>query len=154
MIQVDIDNEVTDIACPSADNIEHWVKGALDQKTSDCTVAIKIINEAEMQALNHTYRHKSKPTNVLSFPTQLPEPLRGDFIGDIAICAPVVQKEASAQNKAFDAHFAHLVVHGILHLLGYDHENEADATKMESEEVRILHQLGFDDPYLIEITHD
>lgn len=154
MIQVDIDNGVRLIACPSSERIEQWVRGALLNKMSDCTVAIKIIDENEMLELNQAYRNKPKSTNVLSFPSQLPEPVRGNFIGDIAICAPVVENEALSQNKSFEAHLAHLVVHGVLHLLGFDHETDEDANKMEHEEIQIMHALGFADPYLTEITHD
>lgn len=154
MIHVDIDNTITSIECPPSERIEQWVKAALLNKLTDSTVAIKIIDEDDMRALNQTYRNKPKTTNVLSFPSQLPEPMRGDFIGDIAICAPVVQKEAQSQNKSFEAHFAHLVVHGVLHLLGFDHESDEEAIKMEREEILIMQALGYNDPYLTEIAHD
>lgn len=154
MIQVDIDNAVTTLECPPCERIEQWVKAALLNKLTNCTVAIKIIDEDDMRALNQTYRNKPKTTNVLSFPSQLPEPMRGDFLGDIAICAPVVQQEAQLQNKSFEAHFAHLVVHGVLHLLGLDHESDEEAIKMEREEILIMQALGYNDPYLTEITHD
>jgi probable rRNA maturation factor len=154
MIQVDIDNAVTTLDCPPSEHIELWVKAALLNKLTDSTVAIKIIDEDDMRALNQTYRNKPKTTNVLSFPSQLPEPMRGDFLGDIAICAPVVQNEAQLQNKSFESHFAHLVVHGVLHLLGFDHESDEEAIKMEREEILIMQALGYNDPYLTEITHD
>jgi len=154
MIQVDVDNTVTTLQCPPSELIEQWVKAALLNKLTKSTVAIRIIDEDDMRALNQAYRNKPKTTNVLSFPSQLPEPMRGDFIGDIAICAPVVQNEAELQNKSFEAHFAHLVVHGVLHLLGFDHENDEEAITMEREEILIMQALGYNDPDLTEITHD
>lgn len=154
MIQVDIDNECQGFPCPSKLDITQWVTATLDQKMPTANVAIKIIDRDAMRTLNETYRQKAKPTNVLSFPSQLPEPLRGNFLGDLAICAPVVQEEALKQNKSFEAHFAHLVIHGTLHLLGFDHVEEEDALLMEKEEIRILNRLGYPDPYFVEITHD
>jgi probable rRNA maturation factor len=153
-IQIEIDNECPAFPCPDENKIEQWIAATLDQKVDAASVAIKIIDEKAMQALNETFRQKAKPTNILSFPSQLPELLKGDFLGDLAICAPVVQQEASAQHKNLESHFAHLIVHGTLHLLGYDHIQEADALEMENEEIRILNQLGYPDPYFIEITHD
>ena len=85
---------------------------------------------------------------MLSFPFESPEQVRLALLGDVVICAPVVEKEAREQNKALEAHWAHMVVHGILHLLGYDHQSESDAARMESEETRILQELGYSDPYL------
>lgn len=154
MIQVDIENECPNFPCPDNLTIKRWVMATLDQKMNKANVAIQIVDRNVMQTLNETYRQKAKPTNVLSFPSQLPEALRGSFLGDIAICAPVVQEEALKQNKSFDAHFAHLVIHGTLHLLGFDHVEENEALLMENEEIRILNILGYPDPYFVEITHD
>lgn len=154
MIQVDIENECPNFPCPDNPTIKRWVIAALEQKIDKANVAIQIIDRDVMQMLNQTYRQKAKPTNVLSFPSQLPETLRADFLGDIAICAPVVQEEALQQNKNFNAHFAHLVIHGTLHLLGFDHIEENEALLMENEEIRILKLLGYPDPYFIEINHD
>lgn len=154
MTHVDVDNASSSQVCPSASLIESWAKAALLHEGKEANVAIMILDEGPMQELNQNYRKKPKPTNVLSFPTQLPESLRNNFIGDIAICAQVVEKEAKAQNKPLEAHFAHLVIHGVLHLLGFDHETSLDAHKMESTEIRILNDLGFPDPYLTEIIHD
>lgn len=104
-------------------------------------LTIRIVDADESRALNHQWRGRDKPTNVLSFP--------GEFqvLGDLAICAPVVAREASEQGKAPRAHWAHMVVHGVLHLLGYDHENDSDATAMEAREVKILEQFGYANPY-------
>ena len=100
-----------------------------------------------MTELNSQYRHKAYPTNVLSFPFDMPDIEETPFLGDIVICASVVNEEAIEQNKLPEAHWAHMVVHGTLHLLGYDHETEADANIMEPEETHILHRLGFANPY-------
>ena len=154
MIQIDIDNECPEFPCPDESNIERWIGATLEQKVTDANIAIKIINGPTMKLLNEAYRKKPKTTNILSFPSQLPKELAGNFLGDLAICAPVVQQEAQDQNKPLEMHFAHLVVHGTLHLLGYDHVDEEDAKLMENEEIRILNLLGFPDPYFTEITHD
>lgn len=122
-------------------------------------LTIRIVGAAESRRLNRTWRGKDKPTNVLSFPA---EPLAADRrpltrlhetafddhpLGDLAICAPVVAREAKEQGKSAQAHWAHMVVHGVLHLLGYDHENDRDANIMESLETKILDRLGYADPY-------
>ena len=105
------------------------------------------MNETEGRALNRDYRHKDYATNVLSFPVELPEGVAVDWLGDLVLCAPVVAQEAISQGKTLRAHYAHLVVHGVLHLLGFDHQNERDAERMEAEERRILALLGIADPY-------
>lgn len=117
-----------------------------------CDISIRLVDEAESQALNAHYRKKDKPTNVLSFPSELPEeilPMLDQVpLGDLVICIPVVLQEAAEQQKTPDAHFAHMVVHGTLHLMGYDHEtSEQDAEDMEAIEVNVLQQLGFPNPY-------
>jgi probable rRNA maturation factor len=119
-----------------------WAKAAL---RVDTEVTIRIVDTQEALELNSTYRGKDYATNVLTFPlTEAPH-----LMGDIIICAPVVEAEAKAQNKPLEAHFAHLTVHGILHLHGYDHETEAQAELMESLEISILGKLGYANPYLI-----
>lgn len=115
------------------------------------SLAIRIVGAAESRRLNRDWRGKDKPTNVLSFPADLP-PASGlrppaAPLGDLAICAPVVAREAREQRKSPAAHWAHMVVHGVLHLLGYDHESDRDAVRMESTEIRILKQLGYPNPY-------
>ncbi|MGE3318651.1 MAG: rRNA maturation RNase YbeY [Candidatus Berkiella sp.] len=152
--QVDVQYATELINCPDATTIVKWVSAALTHQKEDYSLSIKIIDEDEMKTLNFYYRQKQKPTNVLSFPCQLPVEVRGNMLGDIAICAPVVQQEAILQAKPLEAHFAHMVVHGVLHLLGFDHENDQDANEMESLEVTILEKLGFKDPYGVHITHD
>jgi probable rRNA maturation factor len=105
-------------------------------------ITLRIVGEREGRRLNSTYRKKSKPTNVLSFPY-------GGGRGDIVLCHPVIAREARAQGKSIAAHYAHLVVHGILHLRGYDHEKKRDALRMEAREARLLRRLGFPDPYAV-----
>ena len=127
---------------PSRAQLRSWVKAAL---RVDTEVTIRFVDEAEGRALNKHYRAKDYATNVLTFPLSA-EP---HLIGDIIICAPVVASEAIAQGKSLIAHYAHLTVHGILHLHGYDHEHEAQAALMESIETAIVTKLGYADPYLI-----
>lgn len=152
--EVDVQYATDFSHCPDANTIKSWVDAALSGQKEHYSLSIKLIDEAEMKMLNFHFRQKAKPTNVLSFPCQLPEEMRGDMLGDIAICAPVVQQEASLQAKSLTAHFAHMVVHGVLHLLGFDHENDSDADEMEALEATILNSLGFADPYGVHITHD
>lgn len=125
---------------PAAMSLRQWALSALRKKGA---LTIRIVDEEESEILNSRYRHKQKPTNVLSFGYDE----RG-VLGDLVICAPVVAREAKEQGKTVRAHWAHMVVHGCLHLQGHDHEKEAEATAMEALEIRILGKLGFDNPYL------
>jgi probable rRNA maturation factor len=127
---------------PSRAQFQRWIKAAL---RVDTEVTIRIVDEEEGCVLNSSYRGKDYATNVLTFPlTEVPH-----LMGDVIICAPVVQSEAHAQNKSIEAHYAHLTVHGILHLHGYDHVTEPQAELMESLEVTILQKLGYANPYRI-----
>lgn len=132
---------------PAAASLRAWATAALGSACGD--LSIRIVDEAESQDLNSRYRHKHKPTNVLSFPYD-GETLDVPVLGDIVICAPVIVREAQEQGKEPRAHWAHMVVHGCLHLLGYDHENDKDAAEMERREREILAEFGFPDPYLLE----
>ena len=130
---------------PTAAQFHKWAKLAL---RADAEIALRVVDEDEGQALNRDYRGKDYATNVLTFPLA-EEPL---LMGDIVLCAPVVAREAEAQQKPLLAHYAHLTVHGVLHLQGYDHETEAEAEIMETLETEIITQLGYADPYLSEKT--
>lgn len=133
---------------PVEAEFRRWAEAALvvANYSKDAELTIRIVNEVESAALNESYRHKSGPTNVLSFPAEAPPEVESVLLGDIVICAPVLLREAIAQEKKTAAHWAHLVAHGVLHLLGYDHD-EAQAEAMESLEIRILAGLGYADPY-------
>ena len=132
---------------PALEKFLRWAEAALRGRRPDAELSIRIVGEAESAELNSRYRGKSGATNVLSFPTELPAGVPLMLLGDLVICAPVVAREAAAQGKASEAHWAHMVVHGCLHLAGYDHEDEAQAAEMEPLETAILAQLGYPDPY-------
>ena len=138
---------------PEEDDIRRWIAAALNSQQPACTdadISLRLVDSDEMATLNATYRGKPGPTNVLSFPADLPADVQLPFLGDIVICAPVVRKEATEQSKTLTAHWAHMAVHGTLHLLGYDHENDEEASAMEALESRILKQLDFACPYAAE----
>jgi len=133
---------------PPASDFKKWASAALAGKKEGAQLTIRVVHEKESTYLNEHYRHKNGPTNVLSFPAEYAEDIPVSHIGDIVICSPIVFNEAKTQNKDPKAHWAHLTVHGILHLLGYDHTNEQDASEMESCEINILKQIGFTNPYI------
>jgi probable rRNA maturation factor len=147
-IILDIQSASSSEDAPDEQSIKRWVSAALGSKTGDTELSVRIVDEHESQQLNETYRGASGPTNVLSFPfdADIPEPL--PLIGDIVICAPVVAREAKQQNKKLKAHWAHMIIHGVLHLLGYDHQNDSDAVIMETLETEIMQKLGFPPPYI------
>lgn len=134
---------------PSLAKFQCWVGTALRSAgyRRAAEMAIRLVNEAEGRRLNREWRHKDYATNVLAFPAKLPEALRSPLLGDLVICAPVVRREAAEQDKPLEAHWAHLTVHGTLHLLGYDHVMKHQAVEMESLEIAALAKLGFPDPY-------
>ena len=136
---------------PAAVSFRRWVAAALDGRIREADLAIRIVGAREGRALNRHYRGKDYATNVLSFPAELPEGLpegvRMPLLGDLVICAPVVAREAKEQRKPLAAHYAHLTVHGVLHLLGWDHEDDKEAEAMEQLEREILADLGIADPY-------
>ncbi|NGY05971.1 rRNA maturation RNase YbeY [Solimonas terrae] len=143
MNEIAIQRQVSAKGLPSPASLRSFALAALPKRFGELT--IRIVDESESHALNKHYRGKDKPTNVLSF--QGDAALREAVLGDLVICAPVVAREAVEQNKTARAHWAHLVVHGCLHLQGYDHEQEPEAGAMEAREVRILEKLGFANPY-------
>ncbi|RRQ23029.1 rRNA maturation RNase YbeY [Thiohalobacter thiocyanaticus] len=133
---------------PSAVDFQRWAEAAW-RGEAGAELTLRLVDEAESAGLNRTYRGKSGPTNVLSFPVDagdLPG-LELPLLGDLVICAPVVAREAAEQDKTAEAHWAHMVVHGMLHLQGYDHLEPAQAVEMESLETDILRRLGYPDPY-------
>lgn len=133
---------------PTEFEFRRWAEAALSGPDSPRELTIRVVDEAEMAMLNTRYRHKSGPTNVLAFPYEPPAPgIAPELLGDVVICAPVVAREAFTQSKPVQAHWAHLVVHGVLHLCGHDHQQAAQAQAMERLEVEILNRLGFPDPY-------
>jgi probable rRNA maturation factor len=134
---------------PSATSFRRWVEATLSGRIRRADLAIRLVAEREGCALNRHYRGKDSATNVLSFPAELPEGVKLPVLGDIVLCAPVVAREAHQQGKEVIAHYAHLTVHGVLHLLGWDHANEREAEAMEALERQILDSLGFADPYEI-----
>lgn len=137
----------TDHSLPSEHVFRDWMKPVAALLNATGEVCIKIVSSEESHTLNSTYRHKDKPTNVLSFPADLPDFVESPQLGDLAICLDVVIVEARQQGKTVEDHLAHLSVHGVLHLLGYDHVEESQAEQMEQLEVEILAQLGIDNPY-------
>ena len=135
---------------PTAEQIEQWATVAVQPQTDEVEMTVRIVDEAESHALNLNYRGKDRPTNVLSFPFECPDEVELPLLGDLVICRQVVEREAQEQDKPVMAHWAHMVVHGSLHLLGYDHIEDDEAEKMESLETQIMTGLGFADPYLSE----
>lgn len=140
---------------PAPASFRRWVAATLAgaNRREPAELAVRIVGTAEGRALNRRYRDRDHATNVLSFPADLPPGLRLPLLGDLVICAPVVAREAREQGKPPAAHYAHLTVHGVLHLLGHDHQREAPARRMEALETRILAGLGIPDPYADERGH-
>jgi probable rRNA maturation factor len=135
-------------AIPSAEQVEAWANAVLvAENTSEQEVTVRFTDDEESQTLNHEYRGKDKPTNVLSFPFEVPPGIEMNLLGDLVICVPVIMREAQEQDKTPTNHYAHMVIHGILHLLGYDHIDDADADIMEAKEIRILASLNIGNPY-------
>lgn len=134
---------------PATRSFRAWVDAALTgaRRRGAAELSIRIVDDDEGRALNRDYRGRDYATNVLSFPVDLPAGVRSPLIGDIALCAPVIAREAEEQGKTLRDHYAHLTVHGVLHLLGHDHGTDAEATRMETLEARILATLGIADPY-------
>ncbi|HDZ8914969.1 TPA: rRNA maturation RNase YbeY [Aeromonas hydrophila] len=133
---------------PSEAQLQSWLDGTILGFQQEAEVTVRIVDEAESNELNLTYRGKDKPTNVLSFPFEAPPGLELPLLGDLVICRQVVEHEATEQGKPLMAHWAHMVVHGSLHLLGYDHIEDDEAEEMEALERDIMQELGFADPYL------
>ncbi len=156
---VELQSDLPPAGLPGQHQVQRWAESAARLAGGAAgEITIRIVDEAESQSLNHDYRGKDYPTNVLSFPFELPEGMPEEMraelgegiIGDIAICAPVVEREAKDQDKSVEAHWAHMVIHGVLHLLGHDHVEDAGAEIMEALEIRALAELGYANPYFTE----
>ncbi len=151
LLDVSISYGLPRTGIPAAVSFRRWVAAALDGRIREADLAIRLVDTKEGESFNRHYCGKDYATNVLSFPADLPEGLPEGvtfpLLGDLVICAPVVAREAAEQGKRLNAHYAHLTVHGVLHLLGWDHEDEQDAECMEQLEREILATLGITDPY-------
>mgnify|MGYP000096945530 CR=1 FL=1 len=147
MIQLDLQLACKDDNLPTQEQIEQWLDAVLSPYEKPFEITVRIVEASESQQLNHQYRNKDKPTNVLSFPFEVPEGIELDLLGDLVICADIVKQEAIEQNKPLNAHWAHMIIHGCLHLLGYDHISDTEAEEMEALEIKLLAQLGFKNPY-------
>lgn len=152
-LEVSVSYALPRAGLPAAVSFRRWVAAALEGRIREADLAVRIVDDKEGRALNRHYRGKDYATNVLSFPAdiaegvKMPKGVKMPLLGDLVICAPVVAREASEQQKALNAHYAHLTVHGTLHLLGWDHEDEREAECMEQLEREILAGLGIADPY-------
>ncbi len=145
-IEIQYATEINDL--PEEGLIKKWVNSSLNGYIENAELTIRIVDKAEGAQLNEKWRNAQGPTNVLSFPYSDLNETTKSIQGDIVICAPVILREAAEQKKSVEAHWAHIIVHGILHLLGYDHDNENDANEMESLETSILGKLKISDPYI------
>lgn len=145
--RVEVQRGSRSLGCPPARRLHGWVRAALAHAGRDGEVSVRVVDETEMAELNQRFRHKPGPTNVLAFPFEPAPGVDAALLGDVVVCAPVLEREAAAQGKTPEAHWAHLLVHGTLHLLGFDHQEAAEAREMEATERRILAGLGFADPY-------
>ena len=148
-LSIDIQKACASEDSPDEDSIKRWVSAAIRDERDECELSIRIVDEQESADFNQRYRGKSGATNVLSFPFDAvtPEPL--PILGDLVICAPVLVREAAEQQKTITAHWARIVIHGVLHLLGYDHIEDQDAEQMECLETEIMLVLDFPPPYRI-----
>jgi probable rRNA maturation factor len=146
--QIDIESNSQSRQIPPLADLEYWISAALQsQEFEDAEVSVYIVDEDEGQELNAQYRGKDYPTNVLSFPADIAEEVGVPLLGDLVVCAPVVEREAQEQGKTLQAHWAHMLVHGTLHLLGFDHIEDDEAETMEALESQIITSLGYPAPY-------
>jgi probable rRNA maturation factor len=156
-LEVDLDISIADdqgLSLPQKNLLVDWITATLvgadytaKYNKPTATVSMRVVNDQEIAELNHKYRHIDKPTNILSFPFEPLPDVDVSLLGDIVVCAKIIQDEAMQQSKSIEQHWAHIVVHGVLHLLGYEHQEEQQAEKMESLEIDILSKFGFPNPY-------
>ena len=145
-ITLDLQNDDALFDIPSSEQFSEWVQASLQESFNNLEQTIRVVDEAESRVLNSQYRGKDAPTNVLSFAADIPH-IDYQCLGDLVVCAPIVTREACEQGKECEAHWAHLIVHGMLHLQGFDHQTDDEAEKMETLEVKILSTLGYINPY-------
>ena len=155
-LHVDIQVASTSQNLPNQGQIDQWALAAITaacqasgQERQEAEISLRIVDNDEGTELNEHWRQKQGPTNVLSFPSDFPAELNLPLLGDLVVCSPVVEREALEQGKSLQAHWAHMIVHGTLHLLGYDHIADEEAQEMEALESQVIQQLGFPDPYLV-----
>lgn len=146
--RITVQTIVSNTFIPSRYFLQQWVNKSLSYHLANSQINIRLVNKKESAALNHTYRHKKGPTNILSFSFEAPPGVHSPFLGDLVICAALVNQEAKQQQKTHLAHWAHLVIHGCLHLLGYDHHDDKEAKRMETLEIQLLEELGYENPYI------
>jgi len=147
MIDLDLQIACDDSNLPSQQQFERWLSAVLKDRKPQAEVTIRLVDCEESQSLNTQYRGKEKPTNVLSFEFDAPPMIELPLLGDLVICSEIIEREAVEQQKVLNDHWAHMVIHGTLHLLGYDHIIDEEAQVMESLEKQILASIGIDDPY-------
>lgn len=146
-VEVDVQYAATGEGMPEPEEIAGWVEAAVAGRRDHAELSVRVVDEAEITVLNHRFRGQDRPTNVLSFPVGDMPGMEVSLLGDVVVCAPVVRRQAREQRKSERAHWAHMVVHGTLHLLGYDHVTPADAEEMEQIEKAVLDSFGYKDPY-------
>ncbi len=164
MIKLELQNPYDIDSIPNTQDLKKWSNAALQRSDNPIRLVIRVVNEEEGINLNQTYRDKNSATNVLSFPYEIPEyaidipelqeEYSQQYLGDLVLCEKIVTEEAQAQNKTIEQHWAHLIIHGVLHLQGYDHITDNEALKMESLEIKILESLGFENPYNPEFSDE
>jgi probable rRNA maturation factor len=150
MSRIDVSYGLPRAGLPAAITLRRFAEAALRDRRDDAEFSIRIVDAEEAQTLNRDYRDRDYATNVLSFPAELPPGVPIPLIGDLVLCAPVIAREAAEQGKPLAHHYAHMVVHGVLHLLGFDHQQDAEAERMEATEREILARLAVADPYAVE----
>ena len=147
-IKITLQTIASNTFIPSRYFLQRWVNKALSKQVTSNQVNIRLVSDKESAELNYRYRHKKGPTNILSFPFEPPPGISSAFLGDLVVCAALVNQQAKQQAKTRLAHWAHLIIHGCLHLIGYDHIHNQDANKMETLEIRLLKELGYENPYI------
>ena len=152
MYYIDIQHACTDSIPVGDEDLSSWAQLALSTRLDKAELTLRLVDLKEITELNHRYRKKNKPTNVLAFPATHPENIELDFplLGDVIVCPAVILEESQIENKPLNEHWAHIIIHGVLHLLGYDHIKEDEALKMQTIEINLLAQLGIKNPYHIE----